>query len=41
MDLYKIFEKVKYLSIMVNDKHENILTKYPEIWDRTKELRAR
>ena len=31
MDLYKICEKVKYMSTMVNEKHENIFNKYSEI----------
>ena len=33
----KSFEKVKYISFLVNQKHKSILNKYLEIWDKIKE----
>lgn len=38
MGQQKGFEKVKCMSLMVNEKYENILIKYSEVLGRSKEL---
>ena len=37
----KGFEKVKYTKVMVIKKHEGILNKYSEKWDKIKELNGK